>query len=193
MINLNISTVRDIVEQNKICPFCYSDILLSAELALTKRNSTFKIINDNIIFDVDQKYFSHANININNQEFDIQKINTSSPGIYINYKSASFQRICYFCPNNFTIKYSKFKFNENKIVSLKIELIHFKFFYDNNNKILFNITNNYNSNETNIKRITFNNEFVYELKEDINLPMVNFDFSSKENILDKINSILLFL
>lgn len=193
MITTNISKIRDILDKNQYCPFCNSFLSLSADLALTKSHSSFNIENNQIIFNVDPKYFDHAIIDLEKSIFEIEKSKTINPtSLFLNYKSVNFQRTCHFCINNFTLKYSKFKFVENKIESVKIESIYFKLFIKDEKSSLYHITNNFNLEETQVKKLSFIHNSLYEISSNYITSMIDFDFSSIDKIYDKIDSILLF-
>lgn len=193
MITNNISKIRDILDKNKICPFCKSNLSLSADLALSKSHSGFFVKGNEIIFDINPKYFNHAKINIEEQTFDIEISNQIHPqSLFINYKSVNFQRTCHFCINNFCLKYSRFKFDNNQINSVRLESISFKVFINGEPNKLFNISSNYILEETTLKKLSFQDDVLYQIENNIFLPLVDFNFSSIDDIYDKIESIVLF-
>lgn len=192
MINIDISKPKDIIEKNKICPFCKSNLSLSAEVPITKSYSGFKIDNNEIIFDVNPKYFNHAKINLEDNSFNIEKNAPPHNPLFVNYKNVSFQRTCHFCINNFHIKYTKFKYENDIIQSVGIDTIFFKFFVSSKKDDLYRITNNFKSNETIISKLTFVENYLYEISTSINIPLIEWDFDSNEKIYSKLESIILF-
>lgn len=190
MITKDISSIKDILDKNKTCPFCLSNLSLSANLALTKKNSGFFVKDNYINFNADPKFFKNVRINIENQNFEIEKINNGS---FTNYRSVCLLRSCHFCNHNFQIKYSRFKYIESTISSVSLESISFKIFIEGNKNVLLNITNNYFTNETIVEKYSFeNNLIIYEINENLKYSLIDFDYFDKDKIINKVSSILYF-
>ena len=190
---LKIDSTKEILEQNKICIFCKSELVLTYELALTKINHGFYQQGDYLIFKSDPTYFNYARIDLNTDEFQINRTNKSA--FYINYKSVNFLRKCFNCSYDFTIRYGKYKFtdkqgNSTNFGKPSLESISFK--YIKTPSVVL-VTNNYLYNDSKIVHLTFENKNFLELKKEVKVEsVINFDYSNIESIKNKIESILLF-
>ena len=191
-----VKSTSDILNKNTKCIFCNSTLSLSAEIALSKVNQSFEIKDNLLCFKYDPNYFSLAQINLDTDEFQIERTNRSA--YYINYKSVNFIRKCYYCNNDFFIKYGKYKFEsiEGKQTSFgkpEIDYVSFKLI-DQDNKNIYYVINNYSYNESKIIHLTYVENYILQVKTELKFDSrINFNYSDKDQIKNKIESLLLFI
>lgn len=191
-----VKNTLDILNKNTKCIFCNSILTLSAEIALSKINQSFTIENNFLCFKFDPKYFNLARIDLNTDEFQVERTTTSA--FYINYKSVNFIRKCYYCNNDFFIKYGKYKFEsiDGKSTNFgkpEIDYLSFKLI-DLDKKNIYYVINNYSYNESKIIYMTYIDNYFLQVKNEFKFDSkIDFDYSSKEAILNKIESLILFI
>lgn len=184
-----VNSTLDILNKNKKCLFCKSDLILMSELALTKLNPSFTINSNYLNFKVDLNYFLYARIDLNTDEFQIEKLQNSF--LIVNYKSINFYRKCVFCKYDFTIKYTKYKFKEN-FGSTKLDHVDFKYI-DLENKDIYFVSNYYNDKFTKIKYLSYESNHFLQLKNEYRFDnQINFDYQDINSIHSRLKSISLF-
>jgi hypothetical protein len=184
-----VNSTLDILNKNKKCLFCSSDLILMSELALTKLNPSFTVNNNYLNFKVDLNYFLYARIDLKTDEFQIEKL--QNPALFTNYKSINFYRKCVFCKYDFTIKYTKYKFKEH-FGSTKLDYVDFKYI-DINNKDIYFVSNNHNDNYAKIKYLSYESNYFLQLKNEYKFDnKIDFDYSDIDSIHSKLKSISLF-
>jgi hypothetical protein len=184
-----VHSTLDILNKNKKCLFCDSNLILMSELALTKISPTFSINNNHLIFKTDPNYFLYARIDLNTDEFQIEK--NQNPALFINYRSIHFYRKCVYCNFDFTIKYSKYKFKEN-VGSTKLDTVEFKFI-NNETQSIYLVSNNYFDNLSKVKFLSYESNYYLQLKSEHKFDFkLDFNYNNINSIKDKLESIVVF-
>lgn len=184
-----VCSTLDILNKNQKCMFCDSNLILMSELALTKLNPSFNVSNNYLTFKTDPNYFVYARIDLNTDEFQIEK--HQNPALFTNYKSIHFYRKCVFCNFDFTIKYSKYKFKDAfgtpKLDSVDFKIINF------DTQIIYYVNNNYADNLSKIKALSYESNYYLQLKSEHKFDFkIDFNYKNIDSIKNKLESIIVF-
>ena len=185
--------LKQFIDEYKNCPFCHHSLDVSS-------NQAHKILvaKNKITISMKSDYFVEPNLDV--FEFSLSIINgnilyTNSANQFVSLYDLNIflQKDCTWCavyPNSFSRSINIFYDRTKSSFSSEPYMEHFGFTYDD---IQYIIINNYNtrasslltSNGNTLKKATFRSVKIPYI------PFEKFDFSNKEKIFSKINSILL--
>lgn len=178
---MKFNTIKDFLTFFKICPFCKRQCFCTIDY--NKYNINFKKENDVLFFKE-----LRCKINLADNSFSLpeDKVPLNDIVIKINCCNSS-------CVSEFNVVAQKLNFEYDTNFIKDIYLDSCRFFLIHKNKT-FITSNNYTKNKcTIVIPETHNYDYFEPDGKIINTPLLKLDFNNITSIIDKINTLLIFL
>lgn len=190
------NNISDFFKYNSYCMFCEMPMPLLFKDIRSDEDNIFpcSVENNHLKINILRTTIGSLEINIKDNSYHAAKSNKklSELSMALNAKKIVFIKKCERCSFNVKIRTSPLSFNNNGYLGyIKLNLMRFQIDIDKFNRKI--ISNDYINNKTSIVDIQLDAPyFAASFGGYIELPLINFDFTEKNKIVQRINTLITF-